>query len=1225
MSTPRRPAREPVPRQTHHTERRGVSQFEDAIAALGWTFREKSTVDFGIDGDVETADDDGRPSGALVAVQIKGGPSEFDEESPNGWWFRFPTKHYRYWTAYCLPVYVVLVDIETREFYWQRVHADKIVSTGEGWKVEVPRSNDAAAAFDEWHREAGGWLDEAVEHARLVADKMPPATHAVLATLQASLPDIAAHLTAFLGGSAGAARLAVLSLLEGAPRWLLEAPGEAWQVVAAFASEHDCHDLAAEAFERAAELLPENAGKLLVAAASQYCDVDRGKARQALERAAEGEVDPLTFALVTAMVEHPEGLATPIPAPDLMAEQPDAVGASSLAQSFLGGNAIRAQDVTAAVHHFTAAVDLEPESSSLRLHLAEAHQRRALSGLAQPNDVTMALRHAEHAYQQRRTWGGPTSTPLIEILKTLLIRLDLEELVRRGTGNPSGTATSQESTDPEVLNLVTVAAIRLGRRDLALSSARAMPNGALQDWHLLALEESSALDEATAVDAILTKALEEEDDGLATRCVLRLSRLGVDRTSVTEALLERGIVPQSHVLLPRALLAHQHDPDSAETQLRALASDEPVAAELLVNRLVSTGRHDEALALLDSLPPNMRVSAHTLRVQALWDAGRGEAAERAAVDALTDGSLGSLERQELYRVLAGVAGERDRPDEVITWCNRALATQTPDQADARLVWWLIASQLNLQRADDAWSTYRNFLPEVAEQIQIRWWATLHALHGWTDDSLQDGLLLAERWADDPVVAGGLLTVLVSARIDMRRDEPESAEDEHEPADPLAQAIWAEVSRHCDEHGDASPIQRVEFDPQDPLAAFGHRLRARAELVDQVTNAVRGLQSPLGLLSDVIRRPYGLAVVQRAAGLQTACTPDPSEFDLEVTSALAMLETGSSVVTEASALHLLGVLDLASVLLPRLQRLLLPRASGHDIQRAVFDARQLQSSPGGVQWDTGLDRPVYIEVTPESQNDILRRTDTLAANATRCEVVIEGPLRLFQGEDDERGHSGAWLAPLQVAVDEGLSLWSDDLVLRRLARELGVSTFGTIALLHAVLEREPELMDAGTQEAITVGLINEWVVDTAGEVGYLLDLQVSGRTDLHATLAALARPWRYEEAEDRERVIRTVIESVDGDPIEHRRWFCAIALGLCLSSAEPASAAAVLAALVASRQPDPGRVLRRYTDWLTSLLDPEGIEIGEAAIGRALDVAANETGACREELRQAFVRADDEAV
>jgi len=61
------------------TERIGVSEVQSVIVGeLGWLFREQPISDFGIDAHVETVGD-GNPTGKLIAIQIKSGPSHFHE------------------------------------------------------------------------------------------------------------------------------------------------------------------------------------------------------------------------------------------------------------------------------------------------------------------------------------------------------------------------------------------------------------------------------------------------------------------------------------------------------------------------------------------------------------------------------------------------------------------------------------------------------------------------------------------------------------------------------------------------------------------------------------------------------------------------------------------------------------------------------------------------------------------------------------------------------------------------------------------------------------------------------------------------------------------------------------------------------------------------------------------------------------------------------------------
>lgn len=60
--------------------------------------------------------------------------------------------------------------------------------------------------------------------------------------------------------------------------------------------------------------------------------------------------------------------------------------------------------------------------------------------------------------------------------------------------------------------------------------------------------------------------------------------------------------------------------------------------------------------------------------------------------------------------------------------------------------------------------------------------------------------------------------------------------------------------------------------------------------------------------------------------------------------------------------------------------------------------------------------------------------------------------------------GAWISGLDLAKTTGRPLWCDDRVLRAIARQVGVSTFGTLALLEAL---GPTVMD---EEAVLARLL-----------------------------------------------------------------------------------------------------------------------------------------------------------
>lgn len=128
---------------TDQTERVGVEAVRLLFAEMGWFVREPARPDYGVDLFVETAFDDGRPTGRLLAVQVKSGASYLGRGDADIT-FRADQAHVDYWMNHSLPVVLVLHDPDERVAYWQAVSADTAESTGKGWKVVVPRAQTLA-------------------------------------------------------------------------------------------------------------------------------------------------------------------------------------------------------------------------------------------------------------------------------------------------------------------------------------------------------------------------------------------------------------------------------------------------------------------------------------------------------------------------------------------------------------------------------------------------------------------------------------------------------------------------------------------------------------------------------------------------------------------------------------------------------------------------------------------------------------------------------------------------------------------------------------------------------------------------------------------------------------------------------------------------------------------------------------------------------------------------
>lgn len=107
---------------------------------LDWIFRPQPHRDLGIDAIIEVQENN-ETKGELLALQIKSGLSYFEEKNENIIIFRTDESHIQYWKDFPIPVLVILHNPDIDEAYWQIVNENTSISTGEGWKIEIPYTN----------------------------------------------------------------------------------------------------------------------------------------------------------------------------------------------------------------------------------------------------------------------------------------------------------------------------------------------------------------------------------------------------------------------------------------------------------------------------------------------------------------------------------------------------------------------------------------------------------------------------------------------------------------------------------------------------------------------------------------------------------------------------------------------------------------------------------------------------------------------------------------------------------------------------------------------------------------------------------------------------------------------------------------------------------------------------------------------------------------------------
>jgi hypothetical protein len=122
------------------TERKGVNAVESIfLNEFDWLFREQPVSDHGIDAQVEVIEF-GKPTGKLIALQIKTGQSYFRKRGEN-YVFYGEQRHLDYWTNHSLPVFLILHDPGRNLTIWQKIERRLVEVTTKGWSIVVPASN----------------------------------------------------------------------------------------------------------------------------------------------------------------------------------------------------------------------------------------------------------------------------------------------------------------------------------------------------------------------------------------------------------------------------------------------------------------------------------------------------------------------------------------------------------------------------------------------------------------------------------------------------------------------------------------------------------------------------------------------------------------------------------------------------------------------------------------------------------------------------------------------------------------------------------------------------------------------------------------------------------------------------------------------------------------------------------------------------------------------------
>jgi len=220
---------------------------------------------------------------------------------------------------------------------------------------------------------------------------------------------------------------------------------------------------------------------------------------------------------------------------------------------------------------------------------------------------------------------------------------------------------------------------------------------------------------------------------------------------------------------------------------------------------------------------------------------------------------------------------------------------------------------------------------------------------------------------------------------------------------------------------------------------------------------------------------------------------------------------------------------------------LPAPVRDDIARARSSLAMKSTTRLG--WDTRQQRPVVSETSLEE------------AHADAAEQVWANVRGLQVAPVADATRRGRWLSVITVAQDLGLPIWADDVVMRRLARSMGIPAFGSLDLVRT-FENE-----AGVAAAVTSFRENRVVDLPIYEPWPVMAHRAQWRVDSPFAIA-ISRPaaWRNIPGAFTEFQSLMPIRPHDMEPENTATWAHLAATGLAMATVPPARPKVVSALL-----------------------------------------------------------------
>jgi tetratricopeptide (TPR) repeat protein len=1152
---------------------------------VGWLFRSQTVHDHGIDAHVESFVH-GQATGRILALQIKGGPSYFRKETEGGWFHGVPERHAQYWLNHSLPVVVVLVNLSEKAAYWTQITPESLIRSGKSFKVFVPISQKLEEASSAWSDVLDLSQLQAEERFSENLDRLPPSCGAELTKMRAGQRVISPLMAAFLAAGSHEPAVTASVLMRVHLDWLKRSGATGCIALASFAVEHDAMTEASAAYELAAEFDPERRARLLALAALRLSHAEkfnRQRYADLLGRASALNPGEVVVSVCLA-IDDPGVLDSRSDRYDRqLLERIRVASDDVLALALLASKAVGDREESRAIELYESCLLKSSHSSGVMVELARCYIRRSQTSDARLGDLVRATELAEKALDQRRKWTSETTEALIVLVRALGLQNRLNSALRGCLLPPLGTATKYEIADAEVARLAAVTARQLGKEDLIpqiISAISDVGKRLEASQELQVGPEPSSETVIAFTSALLESMTKPYDYELLVRRVIRLALLGIDRSETLQDGVVSGAVPPNYPDFIKTVALHARDPLAALKNLRVFAETEPTAAELLITTLAETAPLENAIAACIDATERFRNPAFIqTHLALLKQSKRIQEAEELAQNTLTLNTVTGATRTSFRTFLAEAAAARSE------WAKAAslyeVVLSEDGDAPRSTAWNALACEANQDNWDAARSLVQRYPVDPSTSDEARLWTQIHTNTGWTPEAARKAIALAIKFADDRELASALIqSVITYTKGTSQDDQHDQRVDDQRPVVPgeIHARAFEVLETLIEKHGDALALKLIDVtslnSPEELKKLFSP---TRDEAIRELAIQVRRGIAPMGVLAACLREPYALLIAKRAVGVRVASSPDPMIHEAET---LAAMEAINGPVTlDASTVELMFDLDEHSELRWNFSEIRVPQSARRDSVRAAVKARSETATVGSARWDETAGRLVLFEADPAEQFRVLSVVEKIDRLLSRFNSVeIFQPYTVVPDLSFEAPDS-IWLDTLELAGRDGISLWSDDLALRSIARELGISAFGTVNLIEGLrLRRIATLDDPSAVEKLGIeqhtfvkNLLRIGVVDQPVSLEDLLEQIIEENGEPGFAAAVLSRPaWWHSQGSISPWInIRDLVRSLAPDHVRvwQRHAMEGIALSLEEAPAEGALMLAVVALMAYGEQPD----------------------------------------------------------